>query len=874
MIGRDRETALLRDLVARVEAGRGGGLVLLGEAGIGKSTVLGAAADLTTSLHVSRISGVQAERDIPFAGLHALVGGLASPSLEVLAVPQRDALEVALGRARGERPGRLLLGTALLTLLAAQPPTLVLVDDLQWVDLPSVDALAFAVRRLVAEPVGVVMTVRTGDGYDVSRLAGLPHAVLAGIEDPVTLLPFVAPEVARAIAGATGGNPLAMVEVAASLSDDERSGRQVLSILPETDPEAVFARRLADLGPAPRAAVRVLALAGRSPLDVQVRALTAIGAHATDADVLAERSLADPVLPASWRHPLARAAAARGTPAEVRDAHRALAQAWEGAATPARAWHLAAAAEGVDREAAAALVAVAEDADRREASAEAADAWARAATLVPDDTRRAAYTESAARAALRSGATQQAAGLLDEALLRQPGPEATARLLWQRGRIQHTLGEPLRALDFLVQAQDLARDRDLRVWASAEGVLAAMYAARPDQATRMAGLVEHHHDPDDPVHAFLTAHARGAAAALNADPDAARSHFDAARRLLADGVLAQQLDLLVWAISVELFDPRDPALSPELEQAISLLRRRGDLTWLPRVTHLAASRAELSGDWESMEAFVEEGELLSRMSGQTTQLQEALVGLCELAALRGDAAAMEPRLAELHTLQDGTGVSMFRGFVAWLSSLVAMTAGDHEAAAVALRSGVAVSPDLLPWLVGSVLHGSGLAAAAAELDRWPGVPAHHRLVAEAVVGDPEDLAGLASEHPGPVESAILHVWAGEGLRRSGARTRAREELRTARETFWRLGATPWLDRVDAELRASGATLRRTGEGEQLTASETRVATLATRGMSNKDIAAALFLSPKTVEFHLGNAYRKLGVGNRTALASAMARHRE
>lgn len=872
IVGRDQELARIRGLVEGARDGRGGGLVLVGPPGMGKTVLLDAAARLAGDLRVLRVTGVQAERDLPYAGLHALLMGLVEEGADADLPPQhRTALLAALGGEGDASAGRLALGAATLGLLAGQPGLLVLVDDLQWLDAPSADALMFASRRLLADPVAVIATLRSDGGIDpTSPAAGLPAIVLGPTETPEALLADVHPTVAGALAEWCGGNPLAMLESAAGLTPEEAQGlRPLPRQLPTSNPEQVYVDRLATLTPRERAAARILALAGRAPGDVVGAAIVADGGSPDDLSALEATGLCQPG--ARWRHPLARSACARGTSAEVRRAHRRLADAWGSRVSPARAWHLAEASEGQDQEASAALVSAAEAAQAVNASADAADAWERAARLTTSPDEQPRLLELAARAALRAGASRRAADLLDEALLQQPGPGPAASLLHLRARIEHGVGQPARALDLCLQAIDLSSDRELQVWAGAEGLLAAMFAGRLDQADRMAQLVHLHHDPDRPTHRFLAVHARGAAASLNERGAEAHDAMDDARALLSRGLLEQEPDLLLWAMNIDLFDPVATTLSPEILQTMDRMRLQGNLMWLPRVVRLAAYREMAQGRWRSALGLIDEAELLARVSGQPTQLAEALTALAEVDAVRGDADRAGERLAEARASISALGVPWIESWADWIDALAALTRGAPGEAVRSLRKALPLRPFVLPVLVDAVLRTSGPEAAAAELAGQADAAPQWRELAQLHL-DPEGgaaIAEAADEHGHSTYAALLRVAAGERLRRAGNRREARTQLRLADTMFRAMDATPWVRRVEDELRASGATLRREADAEELTASELRVASLVAEGRSNKDVAAVLFLSPKTVEFHLGRAYRKLQVSNRTALAGAL-----
>ena len=715
MIGRQQERERLAAAVDAARSGRSAVLVVVGEPGIGKTVLLADAASYAAAagLRVREARGVQAERDVPYAGLHALLGPLVTD--DVLAGLPRvhaEALEVALGLRAGPGPTRLTIGAAVLGVLGAVEPVCLLVDDLQWLDPASVDALTFAARRLDAEPVALLCAVRVAEGGSFPPVGGLPVLRLEGLEDASGLLPAVAPTVAERLRVATGGNPLAMVEIASALSAEQVSGAAALPReLPVSDPEEMFAERLATLAADTRTAARVLALAGAAPRPVLDAAAVSIPVALDD---LGRLGLTVPGRDTTWRHPLARSAAARGEPDEVRAAHTILAAAWAttrgGRDAPARAWHLAEAAQATDDEAAALLVAVAERSEAIGASADAADAWERAAELTTDQASRPVLVGRAARAALAAGATQRAAGLLDHALLHQASAEETARLLWLRGRVQHALGDPDRELDLFLQAVDLSRDPEVRVWAAAEGLLAAMYADRPDQASRMAALARAHHDPNDRTHRFLVAHAEGAAHALNHDATAAAAAMATARALLADGLLDDVPELLLWAVNLDLFDRRDPTTTPELYAALDRVRDSGDLTWLPRVTHLLAGREALTGHRAASDALLVEAELTSRLSGQHTQLLEALVARAEEDALRGDDEALAARLDEAVQVAARVGTRWLEDSLDDARMRAAMTRGEHAAVAALARSLLDSDPDLLAILVDAVRRTDGVEA--------------------------------------------------------------------------------------------------------------------------------------------------------------------
>ena len=387
------------------------------------------------------------------------------------------------------------------------------------------------------------------------------------------------------------------------------------------------------------------------------------------------------------------------------------------------------------------------------------------------------------------------------------------------------------------------------MWAAAEGLLAAMYADRPDQAARMAALARAHHDPTNRTHCFLVAHAEGAAHALQHEPVPASAAMDAARSLLADGLLDDVPELLLWAVNLDLFDRQDPATTPELYAGLDRMRASRDLTWLPRVTRLLAGREALTGHQTAAEALLVEAELTSRLSGQHTQLLEALLLRAETDALRGDDVTLALRLDEAALVAARVATSWLENARDFVRLQAAMTAGAHASVVELARSLLASDPDVLTILVDALRRTAGPDAARAELETHSDLPDYAREVARAVVDDdPDALLRAAKATADHDKAAWLWLAAGERYRRTGRRREARAALRRAMALFDAKGAEPWVARVREELRVSGATLRRRDEGVALTPSEQRIAELASEGRSNKEMATALFLRRRPSSF--------------------------
>ena len=889
IVGRRAELEAVRGLVADALIGRGGALALVGAPGLGKSTMLDdAEASSAGAAQVLRVRGVELEYDLPFAGLSTLAAPLLEHR-ECLTGMQGQAVDVAMGRIVGPAPGRMVLGGAVVALLSARAdrrPLLVLVDDLQWIDRPSAETILFAARRLQAERVAVVVTSRPPEDPDTENQRRLLRSIrvleLTGL--PPTechrLLPGLAAEVSTALADRTGGNPLAMLEAAAHLGADARAGvRRLPPTLPVTSALDTYRRGLTALTPAAREGGRVLAYAGLAPTDLVVGALAKFSISLLDLEPFEQTGLArltsDGV---EWRHPLARSAAAEGTVEQVRRVHAVLAECWASVSgsRPQWAWHMAEAVSGPDQEVADALAAVAAVSAGRDASLEAADAWERAAQLSESPDTHSEWLHLAARAAFRGGAAARAAHLYDLALEPRSGnadAEARAVVLHERGRVEHGLGRPSIAFSLLMDAAG-SGDRRRRVWAAAEAVFAGMYAKRPDLATRAAAPAVAAHDPDDPEQRYLALHAEAAAASLAGDAATARERMATVNRLLLDErLLEREPGLLLWAVNADFFaDGPIPPLQPYVQDAVGRMRESGELMWSPRVVRLVGLRDYSRGSWDRAYGAFDEATELSRLSGQSTQVAEGLLLRARVEAARG-----ERRPCWEHTEEAGGIVERLE--VRWLADEVWSTRGllhltlDEPGPAVTCFSRCPdSSAEATAGLVEALVRSGRRAAAQEVLDSRPGED-QMLFMAQRLVDDDvaaaHDILGHVDDLE-PFEAARWRSAAGSILRRAGARREARHQLRLAEEVFAGLGATPWRERVRSELRASGATLRRGPEAQALSAGELRVASLVAQGRSNKEVAAALFLSTKTVEFHLGRAFRKLGVKNRTALAARLA----
>jgi DNA-binding CsgD family transcriptional regulator len=886
---RSREEArqLAVRLVEGVVRGAGGSLLLTGEAGSGKSTLLADVVRRAGAARVVQTVGAPVERGVPHAGLHALlrpfeVTGTGLPRT------QRRALDVALGRDTGPAPTPLLLGAATTSLLAASAerrPLLLVVDDAQWVDEASLQALAFAGRRLAGEPVGLLVAARS-DGVPPC-LHDLPACGLGPVtasEAEVLLAPAgVAASVVAELLAATGGNVLALAEAVQRMTADQRSGR---APLPEAlPPGRLFSAAVQALPAAALDAVALTALLSDASAPVLARAWTSQGVSAADLRPAEDAGLL--VIGGqgvTWRHPLARAAVLAGlAPRQRRElAATAADAALEAGASQDLVVELRlAAAEGPDERLALALERRAVSAGGAGDHVRAARGWTRAAATGTSSVRRPVRLLEAAESTLRAGRLPHArlgyAEALDAGL--EPSDEARARLAL--GRIQHLAGSPRLALEEFRRSAAASSSSAERVRACAEGVLAAMYAGRPDEAQALAAEAEAAHDRSCAVERVLALHSRGAASCLSGDTAAGglllRAAVHEARRWQ---VLDAHPDLVLWVVNAPLFDASPPDAGAELAgPALEQLRLRGDLLWLPRVVRLWGVRHELAGRVPAAFATYEEAVELSRAAGQTTQLVEALGQLAGLEALRGDRDQCLAHVDEVSRLLVALDVP-FLTSTAWRAEGLLHLGLGATGRAVTALAGATELPTSLRWradtvadLVEALLREGRRAEAGDVAARVPSDRASALLETDDGRAVELFLAAAAAAGSDVVQAARCHLLAGERLRRAGRRREARTHLRTAEEAFARVAATPWRQRAQEALRASGETLTSpSAHSEPLTGAELRVAALVAEGRPTREVAALLFLSPKTVEFHLSRIYRKLGVRGRTELARAAAGH--
>jgi DNA-binding NarL/FixJ family response regulator len=900
LLGREREQQVIDDLLAGARAGRSGVLVVRGDTGIGKTALLDYAAGAADGMRVLRAAGAETEAELAFAGLHLLlrpvldrIGGLPGP--------QADALGGALGLAGRGSQDRFLAGLAVLSLLselAEDQPVLCLVDDAHWLDAASADALLFAARRLEAE--GVVMALAARDGPPPFAAPGLPGLSLGPLDAAQAgrLLDERAAHLAPALRGRVladaAGNPLALVELAAALTAaDAVADAAPLPV--SYGVQELLAEQIRRLG---EPAALLLLLAAAEATGDLIHVLAAAGGLGTGAEALGvvERAGLVAVQPGRlvFRHPLVAAAAYHSAPLALRQAaHRALAAVLDGQPDPdgRRAWHRAAAATGRDEEVAAELVRTAERSRSRGGYAAVSAAYERAAQLTPGTQVRARRLLAAARAAADAGQPDraerlagQAQQLADDDLLRAEIALVRMSSVPLNQRIAELVdavsligpSHPVRAAEMLCVAlySALARTEELTrrlVTQLDELSLPAGTRLEPlDEATvlRARFMVGH---PSLDV-AFL----RDCVAAITRDPGttapAARVHASV---------------LAFWLGDFEATRDISAALAADC-------RRHGMVGWLAGALQGLGLTQILLGEWPAARGSAHEGLRLARDLGQSQRAAFLSVLLALLAALAGDEDGCRDWMAE-HERLGGPAV-LNKNYLYQYLALIDLAKGRFGQAAGRL----AEVPHI--WHIGwNALHYPDVVEAAArsgDLDRagraladfevWADLTGQPRargiahrcraLVSDDAHAEQHYRAAVAA-HEGdgwPFEQARTHLVYGEWLRRQRRRGDARLHLSTAHQGFTELGAPTWAQRAATELTAAGAAQpgpgpRPAGVLTRLTPQELQVVQLAAGGLSNREIGAQLFLSPRTVGYHLYNAYPKLGVTSRTSLSRLLAR---
>jgi DNA-binding CsgD family transcriptional regulator len=903
LLGRADECAVLDRLIADVRRGESRSLVLRGEAGIGKTALLKSLVESVSDVTVVRAIGVESEMELAYASLHQLCAPMLE-RLDRLPAPQRQALEIVFGVSAGAAPDRFLVGLAVLSLLsevAERRPLLCVVDDAQWLDQASALTLAFVARRLLAEPVAIVFAAREPG----MALAHLPELEVHGVRDrdARALLSSGVPfkldaQVRDRIIAETRGNPLALLELPRGLTATQLAGGFGLLDAQRLSGriEDTFLRRLEML---PDEARRLMLVAAAEPVGDPLllwRAAERLGIAPAAAEEAEARGLLAIDERVTFRHPLARSAVYRSAPAQERRAvHRALAEATDQEAdADRRAWHLAAAATGPDEQVAVELERSAGRAQARGGLAAAAAFLRRAVALTKDPLRQADRALAAAQASLQVGAFDAALGLLATA-------EAGSTDDYQRARVELLRAETAFATSrggaapaLLLSAAKRVESLDPRLARVGylEALSAALFAAR--LASPGAGV----RDVAHAVQAAPSAASPGTAADLLLDgwaalfADGCASASPTLREALTQfedaSAAADQLHVL-WLATITAPVVWDDARWDVLSSFhIELARSSGALSELPLALNSRTYIHLFRGELETADALIEEARVATEATGAGLTPWGALA-LAVLRGREGDAAAMlEAAAADATRRGEGIGLTV----IAWARAVLYNTLGIPDQALAAAQEAVdcptnsaAAAWGLVELVEAAARVGAPEAAfeaarrfaqiaQAAGTDWALGVDARSRALLSAGVTAEQlyrEALGRLGRCQMRVDLARAHLLYGEWLRREQRRVDARAQLRAAQDRFTSMGMEAFAERARKELLATGETARkRTVERrDDLTAQERHIARLARDGLSNPEIGARLFLSPRTVEWHLHKVFSKLEIRSRHELSSAL-----
>ncbi|MEV6653332.1 AAA family ATPase [Streptomyces sp. NPDC051219] len=910
--GRGQELAALERVLATARAGSSAVLVLRGEAGIGKTALLDYAARRAVGFRTIRVAGIESEMQLPSAALHQLCAPVLD-RLHQLPGPQRDALSVAFGLREGEAPNRFLLGLAVLSLLACaaeDQPLACLIDDAQWLDDGSMQVLAFVARRLMAEPMALVFALRESD--DDRELAGLPELIVEGLSEPDARALLASavrvpldPLVRDRIVAEAHGNPMALLQVPRALEPADLAGgfglpggRPVASCI-----ENAFHQRFRSL---PQDSRRLLLTAAAEPAgDVDVL-WRAAGLQEIPVEAAAPAEAAGLVefgARVRFHHPLVRSAIYRRTSApDRRVAHRSLAEATDPHRDPdRRAWHRAHAATGPDESVAVDLERSACRAQGRGGAAAAASFLRRAAELTPDPARRVTRALAAAQAAIDAGGADQAHNLLAAAEVGPLDDLQRARLERLRARLAFSQLRGSDAPRLLLDAAhrlaplDAALARDTLLEAVGAAIFAGRLSEGPGQR-EVAEAARAGPSPSTPPRTvdvlldsitslMIDGSAAGADALRRAlhvvrqEQKASAANADRQWLWLASRVTPEPL-------APELWD--DDAWHELATGAVSTAREAGALAVLPMALTYQACFHVHTGEFDTAAALIDEATAISEATGGAPMMYTSLV----LAAWRAQESQaldlIESTTEEVVSRGEGRSLSLAE----YATALLYNGLGRYDAA-LAAATRVCEYEDLafFGWALVELIEAAARSgqpeAATAALDKltertrasgtdWAlGVEACSR----ALLSDDQDADALyqeAIEHLGrcriTVHLARARLLYGEWLRRQNRRQESRAQLRSAYETFSRIGADGFAERARRELLATGETVRKrmSGAVSELTGQESQIARLARDGHTNSEIAAQLFISPRTVEWHLGNVFSKLGVSSRRQLRSVLS----
>ncbi|NIK61330.1 DNA-binding CsgD family transcriptional regulator [Kribbella shirazensis] len=892
--------------MAGLRAGQSAALVVRGDAGIGKTALLDYLEQHAGPCRVVRASGVEAELELAYAGLHQLCAQLP----EQLPDPRYEALGTAFGLTAGVPPDRFQVGLAMLNLLtdvADDAPLICLIDDAQWLDKSSAQTLAFVARRLLAERVALVFAVRTP--HDTDELAGLPELRVSGLDfsDARALLGsvltgLVDDRVRDRFVAETQGNPLALIELPRGLTPGLLAGGFGLPAVPEAGAltgriEQEYRNRLE---PLPAKTRLLLLTAAADPIgDAALlwRAAARLGIGADAAAPAEAAGLIEIRSRVRFRHPLIRSVVYQAaSAADRRSAHGALADATEAIDDPDRkVWHRAHAAVGLDESVASDLMSAAERARTRGGVAAAAAFLERAAELTPDAHRRAERALTAAAAKFRAGEAQSAYELVGAAEIGPLTAHQRAHLGWLRAQIVFARRRSRDAAPLLLAAADRLETLDDPMARAAylEALGAAIFGGRLSDVEKAAGAACAARPAADqgPMDLLLNAVATRFTEGYVAAVPLLRRALAALRAEFAGG--EPRLEEWLWLacpvapepIAPELWD--DEAWHDLAVRAVELGRRLGALSVLPMALSLRAGVHLHAGEFAAAAALVSESDTIAVATGRAPLSYTQLM----LAAWRGDEDAavkvIEAGVREATESGEGRALALARCVTAVLYNGL----GRYHAALEAARQAVE-QEDLgfYGWSLAELVEAAARSgerrtatealrhleehARAAGTDWSLGVLARSAaLLAEGQAA--EALYHEAVERLGRTRIAVhlarAHLVYGEWLRREGRRQDARFHLRIAYNSLADMGATAYAERARQELAATGETARRRQADARnvLTPQEAQIAQLAAEGLTNREIGGQLFLSHHTVEWHLRKVFSKLAVTSRRQLNAGL-----
>lgn len=904
MLGRHAERDAVGRLLDAVRDGLSGVLVLTGEPGIGKTRLLEYAADRARELRVVRLTAAETETGIGFGALHRLLRPFLNRTGR-LPGPQRAALDAALGLVPGPPADRFLVGLATLTLLseaAADQPLLFLLDDAQWLDRESAEALAFTARRLHADSLGLIIAVRDGLGEN-GRFDALDVLAVTGLPEPEarSLLSFRAGRVDTAVAdrivAGTGGNPLALLELADALAAEQLTG---IAPLPDPLPvsrllESHFRRLVQALPPDTATLLLLLAAAPSDDTGMMWRAAGRLGLSARAVQPAVAAGILGRGTPTAFRHPLIRSTVYAGAePGERRRIHAALAAVCDPVRdADRRAWHRSEAAEGVDEGAADALAAASERARARGGYSQQAVFLARAADLTGDPDKRAERLLDAAQAHLMSGDASAAGTLLDLAGAGIRGPVMRTRELRMRATAQMFRIAVADVPAMLSDAVARLGTRDPRLtWELlCEALHAALVAhdcTRGTSLTEIAAAVVAARHPADPAgrgrDLLMEGLARRVAEGYEHGVPVLRSALDELRGG-GTGEATSPFAVMLLMACDDLWDAR---AGRELSDRMAAAERADGALYALGITLLVEARYDLlDGRFTQAEVRYAEfddivaatgfpggGDInrlhLFALTGRETELRAAARRTAEM---RSIGLGLHQLMAQhaLASLELGRGRyrqalrhsrAVFEEDPPTCGNLVlpllveaGVRTGDRDAVDRALARLEERAPLAgTPWALGTLALGRALAADGDDAEK-----------------SYEESVDLLGQGPLALEQARSRLLFGEWLRRRKRRSDARKQLRAAYESFDAFGAVPYAERARTELLATGEKARRRTEETRfdLTPRERQVASMAASGLTNGEIATRLFVTASTVEFHLNKVFRKLGITSRKQIPRAI-----